>query len=61
MKEILKWLAAGGVGGLVAGLYAALAALHVVPAGVDPFLAGILVAGIKRLVDFLVSKLPAQA
>ena len=63
MKAILKWLSASGVGGLIAGLYAFLAALGVVPAGVDPLLAAVVIAGAKRLVDFIVSKikLPAPA
>ena len=61
MKELLKWLSASGVGGLVAGLYAFLAALGVVPAGVDPLLAAIVIAGVKRLVDYVVSKIPVPA
>ena len=61
MKEILKWLAAGGLGGVVAGLYAFLVAIGTVPPGVDPLVAGIIIAGLKRAVDFIVSKIPQPA
>lgn len=61
MSLILKWLQAAGVGGLVAGLYAFLAGLAVVPAGIDPLVAGIVVAGLTKLVGYLVGKIQPAA
>lgn len=58
IQSVLKWLAAAGVGGLSAGLYAFLASLAVVPSGIDPLVAGLVIAGLTKLVSWLVSKLP---
>lgn len=61
MKEILKWLAAAGLGALAVGLGAIVPGLDPIPSGVDPLIAGVVIAGLKRLVDYLVSKLPVRA
>ena len=59
-KEILKWLAALAVGGLTAAL-TYIGSHAGTPGGIDPLIAGVIVAVLKRLVDFLVSKLPVPA
>lgn len=59
VKEILKWLSAGAVGALVVGLGSFIPGLQgTVPSGVDPVIAGIVVALLKRAVDYLVNKIP---
>ena len=59
LKEILKWVSAGAVGALVIGLQGFIPGLqNAVPGSLDPVIAGIVIALLKRAVDFLVAKIP---
>lgn len=59
IQSLLKWLAAGGVGAVVAGLQAFLAhSQGAPPVGVDPIVTLVVVSLISKLVQFLIGKLP---
>jgi hypothetical protein len=54
---MLKWLASLGTGAVVAGLSFIEAHVSGIP-GVDPLVAGVIVAAVTRLVHWLIGKLP---
>lgn len=55
VRSLLKWLAQGASAGLVVA--AAYLSGHA-PAGVDPLVALLVLAGVGKLISFLVGKLP---
>jgi hypothetical protein len=57
-KEILKWVAALATGAAAAALDFVTTHLGAGPT-VDPMIAGLVVAGLTRLVGWLTAKLPA--
>lgn len=62
MKSILKWLAAAGIAGALAGLKGFVAAISSsAPVGVDAALALILTGLIAFGVNWIVSKLPVKS
>lgn len=59
LSKVIKWLAAVGAAGALAGLNAISAQIGVPVADLDPLVQAAVVAGVIKLVNFLVSKLPA--
>jgi hypothetical protein len=59
-REVLKWLAALGTGALTALLAYLSANTGTGPDLGDPFLSGIVVGIVTRLVGWLTSKVPAE-
>lgn len=55
----LKWLAAIGTGAATAGLTYAAGHIGSGPAGVDPWLAGVIAGAMSKIVGWLTGKVPA--
>ena len=58
-KEILKWLTSLGLGIATAGLAWAQGSMGSGPA-VDPLVAGLVVAVLSKVINYLASKIPTQ-